>query len=86
MTYVTPMLNVTHRPLYAIAEDIERHWIKVAPYAKPYLVAMHSLGRVTDKYFLEDGRSIVLYFLSNASSFRGPEAKALKLELKALLT
>ena len=85
MTYVTPMMNATHRPIYAIAEDIERHWVKVSPYAKPYLDALHCVGRITDKYFSDDARSVVLYFLSNASSFRGPEAKALKLELKALL-
>jgi mitochondrial fission protein ELM1 len=29
-------------------------------------------------------KSIVLYFLSNASSFRGPEAKRIKAELKGM--
>jgi hypothetical protein len=73
------------RSLSAIARDIHKAWPKVNFAAKPYLEAMTCLDRITDSYYADDARSVVLYFLSNASSFRGEEAKALKAELKALL-
>jgi len=73
------------RPIYEIARDIRKNWTKVSPYAQPYLEAMFSLDKITDKYIYDSAQSVVLYFLSNAGSFRGPEAKALKAELKALL-
>ena len=37
-----------------------------------------------DQYYNDSAKSVILYFLSNASSFRGERAKALKAELKAL--
>jgi hypothetical protein len=82
------MLNTiektTVRPLYVIARDIYKVWPKVNYAAKPYLEAMTELTSIDDKYGYDNARSIVLYFLSNASSFRGDEAKALKLELKSI--
>jgi hypothetical protein len=82
------MLNTiektTVRPLYVIARDIYKVWPKVNYAAKPYLEAMTELTSIDDKYGYDDARSIVLYFLSNASSFRGDQAKALKLELKSI--
>jgi len=73
------------RPISVIAYDIRAAWPKVNFAAKPYLDAMTCLDRITDSYYADDARSVVLYFLSNASSFRGEEAKALKAELKAIL-
>lgn len=73
------------RPISVIAYDIRAAWPKVNFAAKPYLDAMTCLDRITDKFYMDDADSIILYFLSNASSFRGEEAKALKAELKALL-
>ena len=77
-------MATTTRPLYEIAADIERAWPKVNFGARPYLDAMHSLNSIDDNYGLDSARSIVLYFLSNASTFRGEDAKRLKAELKAL--
>jgi len=74
------------RPIYEIAKDIRKAWgPKVNYAAKPYLDAMRELSSINDKYMYDTGKSIVLYFLSNASTFRGEEAKALKAELKALV-
>lgn len=53
--------------------------------ARPYLQAMHSMSAITDAYGLDDGVSIVRYFLANASTWRGPVAKAVKAELKRRL-
>jgi hypothetical protein len=72
------------RPLYVIAEDIRRNWKKVSPYAEPYLSAMRSLDSIDDNYFFDSARSVVLYFLANAGSWRGDDAKRIKAELKTL--
>lgn len=74
----------TVRPLHVIARDIYQAWPKVNYAAKPYLEAMRDLSSINDKYGYDDARSIVLYFLSNAASFKGDQAKALKLELKTI--
>lgn len=76
---------MTTRPVCAIARDIRRVWgAKVNYAAKPYLDALLSLNSASDAYGLDSGKSVALYFLGNAQSFRGPEAKALKAELKAV--
>jgi hypothetical protein len=74
----------TVRPLYDIARDIKKAWPKVNYAAKPYLDAMLDLSSINDKYGYDSAKSIVLYFLANAASFRGDEAKTLKLELKTI--
>ena len=72
------------RPIYEIAADIRRDWAKPNYAAKPYLEAMASLNSIDDKYYWEDGKSVVLYFLANASSWRGDVAKRIKKELKEM--
>lgn len=73
------------RSLATIATDIEKNWENVNYAARPYLDAMHCLEGIRDSYGFDSGKSIVLYFLSNASSWRGPEARRIKAELKGLL-
>jgi riboflavin transporter FmnP len=73
-----------HRPLSNIAHDIKRDWKNVNFGALPYLAAMLQMDKVTDQYMYDSGKSIVLYFLSNATTWRGPVAKEIKAELKAL--
>ena len=63
------------RPLYEIAREIRKTWTKVSPYAEPYLEAMQSLNTINDNY----------YFLSNANSWRGEDARRIKAELKEML-
>jgi hypothetical protein len=71
---------MTHRSIHIIADDIARDWKTLSPYARPYLDAMSSLDSIED-----DARSVVLYFLSNAGSWRGDTARRIKAELKAML-
>ena len=74
------------RPLYEIAKEIRENWgSKIYFGAKPYLSAMLSLDKITDKYMFDDASTIVRYFLANASTWRGEVAKRIKAELKALL-
>ena len=73
------------RSISAIAADIRATWPKVWYGAVPYLEAMFALETVDNMYGLDTGRSVVLYFLSNAATWRGPDARRIKKELKALL-
>jgi len=77
-------MTIEKRSIRSIALDIRREWAKVNYAAKPYLDAMLELNSINDKYYNDSAKSIILYFLSNAASFRGERAKALKAELKAL--
>lgn len=76
------------RKIKEIAADIRNEWGKVgkgvSPYAKPYLDAMLTLDTIDDYYYCDSAHSIVCYFLGNAGSFRGENAKRLKAELKKL--
>lgn len=77
--------HYTMRNLSAIANEISKDWKKVSPYAEQYLDAMHCLSSVNDKYGFDSGKSIVLYFLSNASQWKGDKAKEIKKELKQMV-
>lgn len=72
------------RLLYKIAADIRKDWKKVYFGAEPYLAAMETMNSINDDYGFDSGESIVLYFLANATSWRGPVARAIKVELKSL--
>ncbi len=67
-----------------IAREISREWKNVNYAAKPYLQAMHSLDSVKDSYYEDSAKSIVSYFLCNASGYRGEAAKAHKAALKLI--
>ena len=82
---MTTNTEIRPRPLNIIAHDITRNWPKPYFGAVPYLKAMYSLNGIGDSYGYDNAKSIVLYFLSNAATWRGPEAKRLKAELKAML-
>ena len=73
------------RPIHEIAAEIKYTW--KAPYfgAKPYLDAMFYLNAPNDKYGMDSAKSIILYFLSNATNWRGEDAKRIKSELKNLI-
>jgi hypothetical protein len=76
------------RPLNQIAKDIREDWSKrtkasrVPDYADAYLRPMETLSAITDNYHLDSAKSIVLYFLANANTYKGEKARALKEELK----
>ena len=78
-------LIVKQRTVSQIATDIKKDWgNKVSPHAKPYLDVMLKLEKKSDRFGEDSADSIIIYFLSNASGYRGEVAKALKAELKAL--
>lgn len=73
------------RTLNEIAHEIQDDWKNVYFGAVPYLEAMETMNSIHDDYFFDSGDSIVRYFLSNASSWRGETARRVKAELKAML-
>jgi hypothetical protein len=72
------------RSISKIASEISSDWGKVNFGAKPYLEAMYSLDSVDDNYYCDSGKSIVSYFLANASTWKGPVAKRIKAELRLM--
>ena len=73
------------RPISVIALEIIEDWKKPYFGAVPYLDAMLTLINITDPYYLDSGESVVRYFLSNATTWRGETARRVKLELKGML-
>ena len=73
------------RPLYVIACEISLKWTKPYFGAVPYLDAMGTLYKISDDYGLDSGQSIVAYFLSNATTWRGEDARRIKSELNSML-
>jgi hypothetical protein len=74
------------RPLYTIAIEIERTWKpQVSRAARPYVDAMFKVASLDDMYYSDPADSLVRYFLSNAATWRGEDAKRIKAELKAML-
>ena len=76
------------RPINTIAREIREDWSTkgkgVSPYASPYLDAMECLTTINEMYYHDTAKSVVLYFLSNASGWRGETAKRIKAELKGM--
>lgn len=77
--------NDNIRSISMIAREIRRDWKNVYFGAVPYLDAMGDLNNIRDNYGVDSAKSIILYFLSNASSWRGETAKRIKAELKAMV-
>lgn len=73
------------RAIYDIAAEINSDWRTINPYAQQYLEALFALETINDRYYEDSAESVVLYFLSNATSWRGETAKRIKAELKALV-
>lgn len=72
------------RPIYEIAREIRKDWKQPYFGAVPYIDAMLTLSSIHDNYIFDSGKSVVLYFLANANSWRGDTARRVKAELKAL--
>jgi hypothetical protein len=79
--------TTTTRPLSTIAYEIQRTWgSKINYAAAPYLDAMGSLTSLTDKFGYDSADSVVRYFLSNSSTWRGEDSRRIKSELRAMLS
>lgn len=81
-------INKQNKRTFAeIAREIKQTWKNVYFGAKPYLQAMATINS-SDKnapYMLETAEDIVIYFLANATYWRGEDAKRIKAELKSMI-
>jgi len=75
---------MTTRPLNVIAREIRNDWKNVYFGAVPYLEAMQTLDSINDNYMFDSGKSVVIYFLSNATTWKGETARRVKAELKKM--
>lgn len=81
-----PIMQKVVDKLYAdmslndIGKCILSEWKGINYAARPYAEAMRDMQN--GHYGLDDAKGIILYFLANASTWRGPLARAVKAELK----
>lgn len=76
-------MDFTNMTLAQIASEIRKDWAKPYFGAVPYLNSLASLDTMKDEGFGFDmPNEQILYFLSNASSWRGETARTVKAELK----
>lgn len=68
-----------------IAKEIRQTWTKPYFGAVPYINALCMVTSYTTGYGADSIPNIINYFLSNASTWRGEDAKRIKSELKQLL-
>ena len=80
--FIASEINICYLAALRKSKGAVPAWIA---YTKPYQQAMRSLRSIEDRYGLESAYEIVLRFLANATSWRGPDAKRIKAELNALL-
>jgi len=73
------------RNISEIAREIRADWTNIYFGARPYLAAMECIDSPEDPYHADNGKTIVLYFLSNATSWRGETARRVKAELKQMI-
>jgi len=78
------MKNTTTRSLSTIAMEIRKDWKNVYFGAVPYLEAMSTLDSINDAYGMDSAKSVVIYFLNNATTWRSETARNIKKELKKL--
>jgi len=71
--------------LPGIVRLISREWLKVTDSAYPYLQAMALLDSIDDEVGVDNGRSIVSYFLANAEKWQGDTASAVKQALQRMV-
>lgn len=75
------------RTFAQIALEIRKDWKKIYFGAVPYLDALSTIDSTSASatYGLDTAKNLVLYFLANASTWRGPVAASIKSELKTMI-
>lgn len=84
-TTFTDQLDLPAKSLSEIAWIITADWTHPNFAAVPYTNAMIDLRDMDDTYGADSARDIVLYFLANAGTWRGPVAREVKAELNRRL-
>ncbi len=77
--------NIQNMSIRDIATLIRHEWKNEYFGSTPYIDAMLEMDSINDKYYLDSGSSIVAYFLSNATTWKGEIAREVKKELNRRL-
>lgn len=77
------VLNI-YTPIYAIARVIKKDWKNIFYAAKPYLDAMLEIENINDNYHADSAKTVVLYFLASAGTWKGDTAREVKLLLRKI--
>jgi len=77
--------DLREHEVWELAAIVRVDWENINHAARPYLDAMLRLDHVDDWIWQEQGRMICAYFLSNATTWRGHEARLVKAELRRRL-
>lgn len=73
------------RPIKEIAQEIQKDWTSMPHWVKEcYFSPLLEIDSIEDDYYADSAKSVVLYFLANATSWRGETARRIKKELKDL--
>ncbi len=72
------------RTIKQIALEISEDWVNINTYALPHLNAMFNIESINDSYHHDSAKNVVLYFLANATTWKGEKARKIKKELKIL--
>ena len=78
-------MQLPNAPLSQVADIIRKNWPNMSVYARPYAQVMLQLPSIQSNYYADSGKDMVLYFLANAQTWRGPVAKLVKEELNRRL-
>ena len=78
-------MDLQNKTITELAGVIAWDWPTIPPSAKAYLAPMFSLYDITDNYYEDSGRSVILHFLTNASTWKGDVAREVKKELNRRL-
>jgi hypothetical protein len=79
------MTTTETRSLKAIMREVRNDWKRPYFGAVPYIQALSVLEKPSDMYFSDRAEDLILYFLSNASGWRGETARRIKAELKEMV-
>ena len=79
-------IQLDKAPLSQLAFICKRDWANPSPYAVPYIKALLCCPTIDSRYGMDSARNVALYFLSNASGWRGETARLVKAEIKRRLS
>lgn len=77
---------MSNRTFKEIAKEVKADWKNPYFGAVPYIQAMLSIDSSDPDatYYADDAKTIVIYFLANAQTWRGEVARRVKVELKKM--
>ncbi|MEO5348895.1 MAG: hypothetical protein H7836_04540 [Magnetococcus sp. YQC-3] len=73
-------MDLQNKSINQLGAIVAKEWVKPYFGAVPYIKALQQIN--DGKYLFEDEKTIVIYFLSNARTWKGDIAKEVKQELK----